>query len=202
MVASDVTAWIVAITKFAKPTLPPIRQSVGVWALEFAELMLSHGVPKIVLSTSLDIENPAYKGRLASLEAQGVVRTGADVGDLQDALLKLHGKGCLMTYWVGHGISAPNRQLLCADSTSMADLRTITIESLLRRLRSGGLPTPSDGLLRVLRPSCREHRRYVQRRREPRDSDEPVLLSRSLGGRDCYRNLRAGRLFEHRPEDA
>jgi hypothetical protein len=136
-------AWIVAIEQYAGPELK--IESVGLWALELAELMVSLEVPKIVLSTSLR-NQPAYASRLTVLEEKGVIRTNADRGDIENALQKVQGTGTLLIYWAGHGIMAPARQLLCADSRT-SDLRTIEIDGLLKRLRAREYPRLQIGFL-------------------------------------------------------
>jgi hypothetical protein len=128
-------AWIIAVEEYAGTELN-IKQPVGLWALELAELMYDRGVEKIILSTSLS-NKVAMDPRL---QLKGVVRTGAKQADIQDALDLIRGEGVLLLYWVGHGIMAPSRQLICADSKSSADLRTISADSLLSRLRSQEYP--------------------------------------------------------------
>ncbi len=137
-------AWIVAIENYAGSELD-IPRRVGAWALEFAELMLSRGVERVVLSDSLH-NAPAYTERLRELEARGVARTTADRAGLENALDRLaqdaadFAADTLFLYWVGHGIMAPSRQLLCADSRSLSALRSIAADSLLTRLRAPEFP--------------------------------------------------------------
>jgi hypothetical protein len=131
----NVIAWAIAVEKYGGNDLN-IKQPVGAWAIEFAETMLRKGATRVVLSTSLSFE-AEYGARLEKLERSGQVqRTGASQADIQNALDRIHGGDALILYWVGHGIMAPHRQLLCADSTSATSTRSITVESLLKRLRS------------------------------------------------------------------
>jgi hypothetical protein len=131
----NVIAWAVAVEKYGGTDLN-IKQPVGAWALEFAETMLRKGASRVVLSTSLSFETE-YRPRLEKLELSGSLRrTGATQADIQNALDQIQGGDALFLYWVGHGIMAPYRQLLCADSTNATTTRSITVDSLLKRLRS------------------------------------------------------------------
>jgi hypothetical protein len=113
----DVIAWAIAVEKYGGIDLN-IKQPVGAWALEFAETMLSKGASRVVLSTSLSFE-AEYRPRLDRLQQSPMVRlAGTTQADIQNALDELLGGDALILYWVGHGIMAPHRQLLCADSTS------------------------------------------------------------------------------------
>ena len=125
-------AWIVAIERYDGTELN-VKTRVGAWALELADLLLKRGVTRIVLSSSLN-DDPSYTARLTALEAAGVARTGASQADLQNAIETLHGTGALLIYWVGHGIMAPERQLLCADSRKASQLRVLSADSLLTHL--------------------------------------------------------------------
>jgi hypothetical protein len=59
---------------------------------------------------------------------------------------QLLGGDTLLIYWTGHGImSMKRRLLLCADSSSLSDLRGIEVDSLLTRLRSGGFARTQIG---------------------------------------------------------
>ena len=137
-------AWIVAVEKYDGPELD-IKQPVAGWALDFADLMLNRGCATVVLSTSLS-DVPAYAPRLLDLQNKGVVQTPADRAGIEFALDAIKGDGhtrpggTLFFYWVGHGIMAPSRQLLCADSKKLSDLRSVTADSLLKRLRSPEFP--------------------------------------------------------------
>lgn len=131
-------AWIVAIEKYEGAELD-VKSPVAGWALDLAQVLLDRGVTRIVLSASIGA-NPSYTARLAALEAAGVTRTGATQADLQNALVLLRGAGALLIYWVGHGIMAPERQLLCADSRKTSELRTLDADSLLTHLRSPVYP--------------------------------------------------------------
>lgn len=141
----DAIAWIIAVEKYVGAELS-VKQPVGMWALEFAELMLSRGVGKVVLSVSLS-DVASYGPRLLELEGRGVVRTGAEQADVQNALALVRGKGALLLYWVGHGIMAPSRQLLCADSRRFSELRVVSADSLLKRLRAPEYPRLQIGFL-------------------------------------------------------
>jgi hypothetical protein len=132
---ADVVVWAVAVEKYDGSDLT-LKQPVGLWALEFAETLLEKGAPRVILTTSLRFENE-YAQRIEKLEQTGLVqRTGADQADIQNALQLVRGGDALMIYWVGHGIMAPHRQMLCADSAGATATRSITVESLLKRLRS------------------------------------------------------------------
>ena len=134
----DVSAWLIAIEKYEGAELN-VKAPVGAWALDLAEILLKRGVTSIVLSSSFN-ENATYAPRLAALQSAGVVRTGATQAEVQNALEKLRGKGALLIYWVGHGIMAPERQLLCADSRKASQLRVLSEDSLLKHLRSPEFP--------------------------------------------------------------
>jgi hypothetical protein len=135
---NEAIAWIVAVEKYSGPELC-IKQPVGSWALEFAELMLDNGASNVVLSTSLN-DVPSYLPKLEKLRARNVVCTGATQADIQNTLEKIRGTGTLFLYWVGHGIMAPSRQMLCADSQKMSALRVVSADSLLKRLRAPEYP--------------------------------------------------------------
>jgi hypothetical protein len=133
----DAVAWIVAIENYADPGLN-LGATVGRWAIDFAKIMLDGGVEKVVLSASLT--DGAYRQQLEALGGR-VVLTGAAQAQIQNAFAELRGKRALLFYWAGHGIMAPARELLCADS-SKNDLRSVTAESILKRLRSTGYGYP------------------------------------------------------------
>jgi hypothetical protein len=137
----DAIAWIIAVEKYAGAELT-VKQPVGAKALEFADLMLSRMVARVVLSTSL---GDNHRPKLDELKERGVVQTGADQADILKALDLLHGKGTLLLYWVGHGIMAPSRQLLCADSRKFSELRVVSADSLLKRLRAPEYPRSQIG---------------------------------------------------------
>jgi len=142
----DAIAWIIAIERYAGESLS-IKQPVASFALDFADLMICQHVSKIVLSTSLN-KVPDYERRLSRIcEAQGVEQTGAELADIQNALEKVRGKGTLFIYWIGHGIMAPERQLLCADSRGFTDLRGINLDSMLKHLRATEYPREQIGFL-------------------------------------------------------
>ena len=48
----DIAAWAIGVEKYDGAELN-ISQPVGMWAIEFAELMLHFGVSKIILSLSI-----------------------------------------------------------------------------------------------------------------------------------------------------
>jgi len=131
-----VVAWAIAIEKYGEPNLK--ISDVGAWALDFLETMQSKGAHKLILSSSLLVES-AYAGRIDTLTRKDLIRRGADVADIQNILDEICGDA-LILYWVGHGIMAPSRQLLCADSRRMDDLRCIDAGSLLKHLRSAEFP--------------------------------------------------------------
>jgi len=128
-------AWIIAIEKYADKNLR--INPVGSSALDFAELMLESRIAKVVLSTSLRPD--AYTERLSNLEARGVIRKGAALADFLEALDEIRGTETLLLYWLGHGIMARSRKLLSADST-VSDLRAISVDSLLAKLRAPEYP--------------------------------------------------------------
>jgi hypothetical protein len=137
--SAEVKAWIVAVEQYADGL--DIQAPIGAWALELAALVRRRNPDAhIVLSHSLR-ERPIYKERLAVLKDGGVEFTGATQAELQNAVDRLHGKGTLLVYWVGHGImDASHRYLLCADSRGTTGLRVLDTDSLLRHFRSPEFP--------------------------------------------------------------
>jgi hypothetical protein len=75
-----------------------------------------------------------------SVPVENVKYTEATQAGLKGALQYLEGFDVLLLYWVGHGIMAPARQLLCSDSKDMSNLASIVTDSLLKRLRGKTFP--------------------------------------------------------------
>lgn len=141
--------WIVAVECYGPTDIDggtlDIPASIGERALELARAFAERDPQAhIVLSCSLP-ETAGYREQLARLP-EAIVQTNATQQALQDVLPKLHGDGTLLIYWIGHGVMAGNkRQLLCADSRDISDLRAIDVDSLLTRLRSEVFPRVQIG---------------------------------------------------------
>ena len=136
--AARIVAWAIAIESYDGETLN-ISQPVGDWAAQFIQSAHRHGVDRIVFSSSLK-PGTAPSNPPADSVTTEVRHTGATQAALKDALQYLEGFDVLLLYWVGHGIMAPARQLLCSDSKDMSNLASIITDSLLRRLRNKTFP--------------------------------------------------------------
>ncbi len=133
-----VVAWAIAIERYDAAGLN-ITQPVGDWAARFVQLANRRGVDRIVFSSSLKSGIDPIEF-LAGVPAEKIKLTDATQTGLRNAFQYLQDFDVLLLYWVGHGIMAPARQLLCSDSADMSDLASIVTDSLLKRLCGSTFP--------------------------------------------------------------
>jgi hypothetical protein len=133
-----IVAWAIAIEKYDGDKLN-ISQPVGNWAAQFIQSANRHGVERIVFSASLK-QGTGLASLPAGIAAEKAMCTEATQAGIKGALQYLEGFDVLLLYWVGHGIMAPARQLLCSDSKDMSNLASIVTDSLLKRLRGKTFP--------------------------------------------------------------
>jgi hypothetical protein len=149
--SESICAWVVGVEAYAsagdgRRNGLDIDAPIGRWALDLA-LSLSEREPGIRLAMNLSLaDRPEYRERLATLAARGHAPQPATQQGLQNSLRRLHGQGTLLVYWVGHGLmDTRSRYLLCADSSSITDLRALSVDSLLMHLRGKDFPRVQIG---------------------------------------------------------